>query len=200
MNTAISEYWKWIDGYEGLYMISSHGRIMSFHKSQIGRILSTVNQRGDYLRIPLIDQHGGRSTALVHRLVASAFIKKIPFGWQVHHIDGNKQNNVLSNLEITSPKAHRVETKKLNPQITTGLVHYNQVLKPKSVLQYTLAGVFVAKYPNAKVAELATGVCRRNILQVASGTPYDGKGNTRKQAGGYIWRFLEESEGMSHEV
>ena len=118
----------------------------------------------------------------------------------MHHIDGDKQNNAVSNLEIVCPKDHRVETKRMHPQIVTGMVNYNRYVRPREVQQYTMDGVFIASYPNAKEAGLATGICGRNILHVASGTPYDTKGNTRKQAGGYVWKFTEESEVMSCEV
>lgn len=64
--------------------------------------------------------------------------------------------------------------------------------KPRKIEQYTLKGVFLNSYNNAKDAERKTGVCSRNILQVASKDPYNDKGSIRKQAGGYIWKFKEE--------
>lgn len=194
------EQWKWINGYEGLYMVSNFGRIKSFRKHTDGYILSNKNRKGDYLRINLYDDNRIRITKGIHVIVASAFIGKIPLGWQVHHIDGNKQNNAVSNLEIVCPKDHWLETKKMHPQIVTGMVNYNRYVRTRKVQQYTIDGVLISSYPNAKEAGLATGVCGRNILQVASGTPYDAKGNTRKQAGGYVWKFSKESEAMQCEV
>lgn len=41
-----------------------------------------------------------------------------------------------------------------------------------------------------------TGICQRNILQVANKEPYNSKGSIRKQAGGYVWKFEKESEMM----
>lgn len=190
MSTA-EEIWQWIGGYEGLYQVSNLGRLRSFHRRANGWEISQNNKKGEYLRHGLIDRDGARKTFLMHRLVAEAFIGEIPSGWQVHHIDGNKQNNAVSNLEIISPKDHRVETKRENPQITTGMVNYNKAIKPRTILQFTLDGIFIKEYPNAKIAEEVSGVCSRNILQVASGTPYNEKGNKRKQAGGYIWHFKE---------
>lgn len=178
-------------------MVSSRGEIKSFLKDSDGYIRSMKNKNGDYLRLNLYDQNGNRKTKSIHVLVASAFIGEITLGWQVHHIDGNKQNNAVSNLEIVCPKDHRVETKRMHPQIVTGMVNYNRYVRTREVQQYTMDGVFIASYPNAKEAGLATGICGRNILQVASGTPYDTKGNTRKQAGGYVWKFTEKSEVMA---
>jgi len=196
----MSEEWKWISGYEGLYMISSLGRIKSFRKHTDGYVLSIKNRKGDYLRINLYDSNKIRITKGVHVLVARAFIEEPPPGWQVHHIDGNKQNNAVSNLEIVCPKDHRVETKRMHPQIVTGMVNYNRYVRTREVQQYTVDGAFIASYPNAKEAGFATGVCSRNILQVASSTPYNAKGSTRKQAGGYVWKFSEKSEAKRCEI
>ena len=177
-------------------MISSLGRIKSFHKQNKGCILSKKNRQGDYLRVILCGVGKNRTTALIHRLVAAAFIGEIPNGYQVHHRDGNKQNNTMANLEIISPLKHRRETEKKNPQIVTGIVNYNKYTKTKKILQFTLGGEYVGEYNNAKIAEEKTGVCSRNILQVASKTPFNARGNIRKQAGGYIWQFASESGGV----
>lgn len=189
-----TERWKWIGGYEGLYMVSDFGRVKSFHKGQSGRIRSIYRRCGDYLRLPLTDQKGEHRTFLVHRLVATAFIGGIPLGWQVHHIDGNKQNNCVSNLQIVCPNEHSIETKASNPQIADGMKNYNRYVKPREIRQYTVDGTLIASYPNAKEASVLTGVCQRNILQVASQTPYNSRGKTRKQAGGYVWKFAKEGD------
>lgn len=61
----------------------------------------------------------------------------------------------------------------------------------KEVEQYTLEGVFIARFVSAKDAYRKTGVCARNILQVANKEPYNDKGFIRKQAGGYVWKLAE---------
>lgn len=194
------ERWKWIDGYEGIYMISDFGRVKSFRKYEAGYILSNINKNGDYLRMNLYDSSGKRTTKGIHILVAAAFLGDIPKGWHVHHIDGNKQNNAARNLEIIHPKDHRAETVRVHPQINDGIRNYNKYVKTKAILQYTLDDTLVKSYPNAKEAGMATGICSRNILMVASKTPFNTRGGVRKQAGGYIWKFAEESEVMPCEV
>lgn len=82
----MSEEWKWIDGYEGIYMVSDLGRLKSFRKNQEGYILSNRNQKGDYLKVNLYDRERNRETKGIHVLVASAFIGQIPSGWHVHHM------------------------------------------------------------------------------------------------------------------
>ena len=196
----MTEEWKWIKGYEGIYQISNHGRLKSFRESEGGYILSIKNKNGWYLTVNLFDGEGQRKTKRIHVLVAEAFIGEIPRGYQVHHKDGDKQNNTVGNLAIIHPSQHRKETEKVNPQITAGMVKYNQFQRPKRVRQYTSDGYFIAEYANAQIASELTGVCQRNILQVAHRTPFNSKGNIRKQAGGYVWMFAEEREVMRCEI
>lgn len=186
----MKEDWKWIKGYEGQYQISNHGRIKSFKRTEGGYILSNQNATGDYLRIVLINSVTKKNKSkAIHQLVAEHFIGERPQGYHVHHKDGNKQNNIVSNLEYIHPKEHRKETQKQKPQIVTGIVNYNKYEKPKKICQYTQDGILLAAYINAEVAGRMTGICQRNILQVANKEPYNDKGFIRKQAGGYIWRF-----------
>lgn len=187
------ENWKWITGYEGTYQISDHGRLKSFKSDPCGRVLSNKNKDGWYLTVNLV-KNGVRKTTRIHVLVAKAFIGDIPKGYHVHHKDGNKQNNHVDNLEIIHPSKHREETLKVLPQIEDGMRNYNRYIRPKPILMYDLDGNYLASFPNSIIAERITGVCQRNILQVASKEEYR-PNRTRKQAGGYIWKY-EEREGV----
>ena len=145
------------------------------------------NKNGDYFSVVLRANSKVRHCR-IHVLVAEAFIGQKPSGYQVHHIDGNKQNNIVENLMYISTKEHYQETLKENPQIVSGMKNYNQNVRPRKILQYDLNGLFIAEYKNSKEAYDKTGVCARNILQVADKTEYK-KGKTRKQAGGFVWKF-----------
>ena len=89
-----------------------------------------------------------------------------------------------------------METIKKNKNVIKGMNDYNKYVKPKRVKQYTLDGVYLAEYVNCEIASRMTGICQRNIYQVASKEPYNSKGSVRKQAGGYVWKFEKEGEVM----
>lgn len=101
------EDWKNIKGYEGFYKVSSMGNIKSLkrkvkHPTGYTR---TVNEKvlkptivNGYHHVDL-SKYGKRERHLVHRLVASAFIENHNKKPQVNHIDGNKTNNNVNNLE-----------------------------------------------------------------------------------------------------
>ena len=82
-----------IVGYNGKYKVTSDGRVYSFHKE----LKQSVTTTG-YLRVNLNNKDGGK-TFKVHRLVAIYFLPN-PMNYKcVNHIDGNKLNNDVSNLE-----------------------------------------------------------------------------------------------------
>jgi len=184
------EAWKDIPGFEGLYQISNKGRLKSFKQYKDGRILSTKNNKGDYLSAVLCGKGVERRSTRVHRLVAEAFIPNPDSKPEVNHKDGNKQNNRVENLEWVTRLENAHHAIKHNPNILKGMNHYNKYVRPKTVIQLSLNGRHIAEFPSAKAAGRATGVCGRNILQVANRDEYK-PGKTRKQAGGYIWRYKQ---------
>ena len=98
------EIWKDIPGYEGRYLVSNKGLVKSLVSSHNGRNSATkeyiVKQyfAKGYLRVALTDAMGKVHYFSVHRLVLFAF-NSDNTGLHVNHIDGNKQNNNLNNLE-----------------------------------------------------------------------------------------------------
>lgn len=158
-------------------------------------ILSIKNNRGDYLSVVLKrnnkDKHS--LSIKVHRLVYLSFVGQIPKGkkYHIHHIDGNKQNNNVNNLELVNSSEHHKIHIAENPLMLSGLVRYNKYDKTKAIMQFDLDGNYIKTYLNGVEASKETGICRRNILQVANKEPYNKNGNVRKQAGGFIWRFAK---------
>lgn len=97
----MTEIWKPIPGFEGLYEVSDAGRVRSlhlWHGSAAAHVLGLYPSNRDYLTARLTKQ-GKQYSPNVHRLVALAFLGPCPTGHEVHHKDGNRQNNRADNLE-----------------------------------------------------------------------------------------------------
>ena len=97
--------WKDIEGYEGLYQVSNDGKVRSLNYRQTGqkkKMKLLKNSRG-YMRVDLC-KNGKVKTFKVHRLVAQTFIPNPQNKPQVNHIDENKANNCMWNLEWTTAK------------------------------------------------------------------------------------------------
>lgn len=91
------EIWKDILGFFGDYQVSSLGHIKSFKKDATGIVLTPTLSHKGYERIRL--SAGITKQYSVHRVVAEAFIPNPDNLPQVNHIDGNKLNNCIDNLE-----------------------------------------------------------------------------------------------------
>ena len=94
---------KDIRGYEGEYTLREDGQVFSIKSNQF--IKQRLN-RG-YLIVTL-SKNSKQKHFYVHRLVASHFIGAIPDGMEVNHIDHDKTNNHVSNLEICTPYQNKM--------------------------------------------------------------------------------------------
>lgn len=114
------EEWKSITIVNGTYEVSSLGNI----RNNLGLILKAYKINSGYLAVKL-KYDGKRYHKLIHRLVALAFLDNNleSTKLEVNHIDGNKLNNKLSNLEVVTSSENKVHA------LSTGLKVYNEPSK-----------------------------------------------------------------------
>lgn len=120
----LAETWKPIIGFEDSYEISNYGNVKS-----IDRIVPTTNRhKKEHIMKPSVKKGylvirlqylGKNKYSLIHRLVAEHFLIKQYENHEVNHIDGNKKNNYVNNLEWVSRSdnhihAHQLGLKKSN--------------------------------------------------------------------------------------
>lgn len=131
----MQEIWKDIPGYEGFYQASNLGFIKSI-KSKNHKILKGCLNETGYHRVAFV-LNGKFKTHLTHRLIASTFIKNEQNKPEVNHIDGNKLNNSVENLEWCTRQEnieHAVKNKLFNNG-PKGIRNYKSKLTEEQVRQ-----------------------------------------------------------------
>lgn len=117
----MSEMWKPIEGYEGIYEVSASGRVRNVKKA--GRMMTGSTVTHGYKAVTL-HKNGCGKMMLVHRIVAEHFIPNPENKPQVNHINGNKADNRVENLEWATAQEN------LTHAMRTGLIH-SQMAKPQ---------------------------------------------------------------------
>lgn len=178
--------WKAIRGYEGYYEVSddgivrsidryvkNHGQYMRKLKGQVMK--QTVAQNG-YLVVNLRRDRTS-NVVCVHRLVAEAFIDNPDNKDTVNHIDGDKLNNNVDNLEWATYSENNVHA------LRTELRHP----RGNRILQYDKDGNFIASFRSACEASRITGIGREAISACLN--------HYSLSAGSFIW--VKELEGVT---
>jgi hypothetical protein len=142
MSFPIPEIWKDIKGYEGYYQVSNLGRVKSlkrivqhsngsYHTIR-ERILKNVYDQDGYLRVTLAI-NGKRPIQQVHRIVMNNFIGNSAL--QVNHIDGDKENNKLNNLEyVTNIKNINHRELSINNKKKYGVYYLKSIKKHRVII------------------------------------------------------------------
>jgi len=104
MSEGLRERWRPITGYEGQYEVSDTGRIKSLKRKGKGTphtqdLIRKTNYLPKGQELVSLSKNGKVKTLLVHRLVAKAFLPNPNNYPQINHLDGNRKNNNLDNIE-----------------------------------------------------------------------------------------------------
>ena len=176
----MTENWKEIAGYEGIYEVSDQGRIKSLgnNKSRKEKILKPQKECSGYLQIGLY-KDGHVKMLKVHRLVAEAFIPN-PQGLEtVNHKDEDKTNNTVSNLEWMSRKDN-INYGTRNKRAAEANINNFGVSKAVQMIDKQ-TGELLATFPSIRGAERVTGISRYGICLCCRAK--------QKSAGGFLWQY-----------
>jgi len=119
-NSIQCETWDELEGFEGIYKISTAGRLMHFYKNKRWKVVAPFKERTGYsvARIWLGD--GKRKGVRVHRLVAKTFIPNPNNYEEINHKNGVKTDNRVENLEWCDRKYNAEYINVLNPDANRG--------------------------------------------------------------------------------
>jgi len=128
-------------------------------------LVSTVNY----------DTEGNRTkkNQFIHRLLGKAFIPNPGNKAHINHIDGNKTNNSLDNLEWAT------EQENTQHAVDTRLMTFEH--SEKAIIQMTNNYEIIAEFKSAREATEKTGIAYQNISKVVRGI--------RPRAGGFRWKY-----------
>lgn len=181
-----NEIWKDIPGYEGYYQVSNYGRTKSVdryvnHFSGIlvkrkGKILKPIQHSNGYITVNL-----KQKSYLQHRLVWEAFVGPIPEGMHVNHINEDKLDNRLENLNLMTPTENHNWGTGIERQRTKMINGKNS----KPVLQKDLNGRLIKEWPSMCEVKRVLGFDYQNISTCCK--------NDNRTAYGYKWSYKNQT-------
>ena len=193
----MEEVWRDIEGYEGKYAVSNLGRVKSLERiDSLGRlvkekILSPGNNGHGYLFVNLC-RNGERKRYKVHRLVLSTFnpIENME-NLDCNHLDENKENNNLNNLEWVTHKEN-INHGTRNDRVGEKLRGKFNTKKSLPIAQLTLEGKLVKAYKSSYDAQRIGGFDPGNINKCCKGKLKTYKGYRFM----YLSEFLDKHNGI----
>lgn len=164
---------KDIKGYEGLYAITSCGKVWSYRRKIF---LKPGKNAGGYLQV-VLSKNDNKETKKIHRLVMETYCPTEGMNdLQVNHLDENKENNCLSNLEWCDSKYNNNYGDHNKRSAASRKNDLNRSKKVRCIE----TGII---YESVHEAARQTGISNGNISQCCNGK--------RKSAGGFHWEFVE---------
>lgn len=151
----MKEEWKPIKGFKGLYEVSNTGKIKSFQRGKTKILRQNISQRG-YHHV-ILSKNKVNKDLRVHRLVASAFIPNPLNKPEVNHIDGNKDNNNVDNLEWATCKEN------IDHAIKMGLCDERIKNRRCPVMVFDMNNNFIGKFQSQMMAAKCLGINHKNI-------------------------------------
>lgn len=167
------EIWKPVVGYEGIYEVSSEGRVKSLSRKKYcghpgavqitkEKICGMSKDRLGYIKINLSKDNKRKKVSL-HRIVALAFVENPKCKKEVNHIDGNKENNLPENLEWSTRSENMLhafnenlkKAKKGESNITSKLKE-KEVLEIRALRKEGVKLIDIAKIYNVTIANVSS--------------------------------------------
>lgn len=178
----MAEIWKDIENFEGLYQISSKGRIRRITKTRKKLLKLCINNGGYY--IANLCKNNKRTLVKVHQLVAQAFIPNPENKPCIDHINTDRTDNRVANLRWVTHKENNN-----NPlTIINNIKAQRKVMKP--VVQMTADGHFKQIYRSQKHAALMNGKIYQSIYSYCRHKTNDPSGDK--------WELLENIDFMGN--
>lgn len=187
-----SEEWRDIKGYEGIYQISDCGRVKSLGRMvhmhngfryTKERFLRVKKKKSGYLFYCLYPGDRTVKYEHAHRLVAQAFIPNPLHKRDVNHIDGNKLNNCVDNLEWVTRSENQIHAYNVLKRTREHPIGWDNKLA-KHIVQLNLDGTFVKKWASSCDFQRQTGKTEANVRRCLIGK--------QKTAYGFRWVYLED--------
>lgn len=165
---ADEEYKEYARGPRSIYWVTNKGKVISSSWNGI-RIMST-QVANNYERVQILGK-----MIFIHRIVAQLFVPNDDVNKiEVNHKDNNTLNNCADNLEWVTAKENSQYKEKENAVLMIDIV----------------SGKIVNSFNSGRDAEKQTGICSGTIFRVLAGT--------RKTAGGYYWKYKNETHNHNY--
>lgn len=167
------EIWKDIPDYEGFYQVSNFGRVKGLDRkswngkvffNKTGIVLKLKLNRNGYYTVNLCKSNL-KKTLRVHQLVAVAFLNHKIDGFKivVDHIDGDKKNNNVSNLQLISMRENISRSRKNGTSKYTGVCFDKYSNKWKSTIGINGKNKHLGNFKNEYDAHLAYQNALKNL-------------------------------------